>query len=859
MKGIEDIFENLIKPIPTEIKSNGLNTSVFGGFDSYILNWSNKLQASTNDEEIKSLAQDLYVLFIDYEKVILEKRHQKLKESIKLVNELGRKIKGRAVFDLNDKRLRVVKDFPVKKKTKRRKNIPPNSLQFDFNQEKEAEKKQVIAKKDKAKVIKKQQVKNKEEKARVEKGKDNFWHQPIKYVKGVGDYWSKRLKRLEIEELKDLLYYFPRDYNDWSQTKKIRELRTGENVTVQGKVVNINEIKPRSGLKIIKVAISDGTGILHGVWFNQGYIKKTFKKDATFLFSGEVKYSYGNFEINNPHFEEIDFQDNLHTGRIVPVYPTSKGINQKRLRRIIKNALDKYLVDVEEFLPTDIIDRHDFLNLSYGLSMIHFPDSKEVLKEARRRFAYEELFVLQLILALRKSEAQSDKLGIKHSKDDGLVDKFLELLPFALTNAQARVWQEIKGDMESNKNMNRLLQGDVGAGKTVIATLALLKTVQSEFQGALMAPTEILAEQHYLGLKDDLEPLGLKLGLLVGSLKAKEKRELLEKIEAGEVDIVIGTHALIQEGINFSNLGLAIVDEQHRFGVKQRATLQEKGDNPDVLVMTATPIPRTLALTVYGDLDVSVIDELPPGRKPVITEWRTQRVRDKIYSFLREEIDKGRQAYVVCPLVEESEKLDIESATELSIKLQNEYFPDLKIALLHGQMKAVEKEEVMEEFRVGNTDILVSTTVIEVGVNVPNASVMIIEDAQRFGLAQLHQLRGRVGRGQYQSYCILISDPSTDEGVERMKIMTKSTDGFVIAEEDLHLRGPGEFFGTRQHGMPDLKVADILRDHKLLELAREDAFALIKADPKLEDRENKRLKSILTENFNYDFELIDIS
>ena len=859
MKEIEDIFENLIKPIPIEIKGKGLNTSVFGGFDNYILNWSNKLQANTENEQLKSLAQDLYVLFIDYEKVALEKRHQKLKESIGLLNQLGQKIKGRPVFDLNDKRLRIIKDTPVKKKAKRKKKGPQNSLQLDFNKDKELKQEQVIEKKDKTKVIKKQQLQNREEKTRVTKGKDSLWHQPIKYIKGVGGYWTKRLKRLGIEELKDLLYYFPRDYNDWSQTKKIRELRTGENVTVQGEVVNINEIKPRSGLKIIKVAISDGTGILHGVWFNQGYIKKTFKKGNTFLFSGEVKYSYGNFEINNPHFEEVDFQDNLHTGRIVPVYPTTKGISQKKLRRIVKNSFDKYLQDVEEFLPVDIIDKHNFLDLNYALSMIHFPNSKEILKEARRRFAYEELFILQLILALRKSEAQSDKLGIKHSKDDGLVDKFLDILPFALTSAQARVWQEIKGDMESNKNMNRLLQGDVGAGKTVIATLALLKTVQSEFQGALMAPTEILAEQHYLGLKDDLEPLGLKLGLLVGSLKAKEKRELLKRIEAGEIDIVIGTHALIQEGINFSNLGLAIIDEQHRFGVKQRATLQEKGDNPDVLVMTATPIPRTLALTVYGDLDVSVIDELPPGRKPVITEWRTQQARDRIYSFLREEIDKGRQAYVVCPLVEESEKLDIESATELSIKLQNEYFPDLKVALLHGQMKAIEKEEVMEEFRIGNTDILVSTTVIEVGVNVPNSSVMIIEDAQRFGLAQLHQLRGRVGRGEYQSYCILVSDPSTDEGVERMKIMTKSTDGFVIAEEDLHLRGPGEFFGTRQHGMPDLKVADILRDHKLLELAREDAFALIKADPKLENRENKLLKSILTENFNYDFELIDIS
>ncbi|TDX52189.1 ATP-dependent DNA helicase RecG [Orenia marismortui] len=843
MDDLKNILKKIIKPIPIEIKLQGLNTSVFGGFDNYILGWSKKLIESTEDDMVKEYAQNLHDLFIDYSNINLKERHNRLKESLDIINKLSQKINGNQILDLNDDKLQIINNRVDQKKIIRKDN---DSQQISLDLRKKTKLK------DNSKV--KKQVKKKESDK-----KDIVWKQPIQYIKGIGEYWAKRLKKLGVEEVKDLLYYFPRDYNDWSKFKKISELNSGEHITVQGKIVSVNEIKPRSGLKIIKIGISDGTGVLYGVWFNQSYIKKVLKKGDLFLFSGEVKYSYGNFEINNPHYEQVDFQDNLNTARIVPIYPTTKGITQKKLRRVIKNTLDKYLIGIDDFLPDMIIDKYEFIALNEAISTIHFPKSKKKLKNARKRFVYEELFILQLILALRKSEAQSEKLGIKHLKEDHLVEKFLSNLAFNLTDAQARVWQEIKSDMESNKNMNRLLQGDVGAGKTVIATLALLKTVESGFQGALMAPTEILAEQHYLGLKEELEFLDIEVGLLVGSLKTKEKRELLEKIENDEIDIVIGTHALIQEGINFSNLGLAIIDEQHRFGVKQRATLQEKGNNPDVLVMTATPIPRTLALTVYGDLDVSVIDELPPGRKPVITEWRTQQARDKIYSFVREEVEKGRQAYVVCPLVEESEKLDIESATELSVRLQEEYFPDLKVGLLHGKMKASEKEEIMEEFRVGNINILVSTTVIEVGVNVPNSSIMIIEDAQRFGLAQLHQLRGRVGRGKYQSYCILVSDPSTEEGVERMKIMTKSTDGFVIAEEDLHLRGPGEFFGTRQHGMPDLKIADILRDYKILEIARKDAFALIQDDPKLKKSENKRLKKILTDNFNYDFDLIDIS
>ena len=827
MNEIKKTFNKLIKPLPIEFKLKGLNTSVFGGFDSYILSSCKKLKEVTNTTEVLKLVEELEGIFADYEDVTLDERYEKLENAVEVINQLGQKIYCQKIFKLKNNKLeKIEQKKKATKQVSRKKN--------DSQQPKE----------------------QRETKPEL----PEFWQQEVRYVKGVGEYWAERLNKLEIEEISDLLYYFPRDYNDWSQRSKIKDLTAGEEVTVQGKVVNVNQIQPRQGLKIIKVGISDGTGTMYGVWFNQAYRRKYFRKKQgeVFLFSGEVKHNYGRLEINNPHYEELG-GEHLHTARIVPVYPTTKGINQKKLRTIMSNALDKYRAEAPEFLPQFVLAKHNFPELATALTDIHFPETKEDLKSARKRFAYEELFILQLGLALKKEGVQEERLGTKHAAGQELVADYFDKLTFDLTSAQNKVWEEIKEDMASTNQMNRLLQGDVGAGKTVVATLALLRAVGSDFQGALMAPTEILAEQHYLGLKEDLAPLGIEVGLLVGSLADSEKEEMVQKIEAGEIDIIIGTHALIQEEINFDHLGLAIVDEQHRFGVRQRATLQEKGDTPDVLVMTATPIPRTLALTVYGDLDVSVIDELPPGRKPVVTEWRTQQARPKIYSFIEDKVAEGQQAYVVCPLVEESESLDVESATEVFLRFKEEIFPDLNLGLLHGQLKSSEKEEVMEEFRQGKIDVLVATTVIEVGVDVPNATIMVIEDAQRFGLAQLHQLRGRVGRSEYQSYCILVSDPKTDEGKERMKIMARSNDGFEIAEEDLKLRGPGEFFGTRQHGMPDLKVADIIRDQDILEEARKDAFKLVRSDPQLDKPQHQLLKKFLTKSFDYDFELIEIS
>ena len=826
MADLEKMFDKLIKPMSTEIKSRGMNSSVIGGFDRYVLDWSQKIKNKVKNDKKSRLAEKLSKIFSDYEAASLEERQKKLKMGVEVINQLAVEIKGQEVLTAEGREKKVTSVAGKKKQ-------------------------QADVSKEKALTLTK-------ETSSVKEKLPDFWQQSIRYAKGVGEYRAKKFKKLDVEAVGDLLYCFPRDYNDWSSLKKIANLNSGMKATVEGKVVEKKKISPRKKLKIVKIGISDGSGILYGVWFNQEYMLEQFERGERIFFSGEVEYNYGNLEINNPQYEGIEGA-NLHTGRIVPVYSTTKGLNQKRIRQIVWNVLEEYGAQVPEFLPAEVRKRHSLLSLSKALREIHFPCSKNQLKKARKRFAYEELFILQLGLALRKEGVEEKRVGLKHTTEGNLANKFRQGLNFSLTSAQESAWQDIKDDMEASSQMNRLLQGDVGAGKTVVATMALLKAVESDFQGALMAPTEILAEQHCLKLMEELESLGVDIELLIGSLTQRQKEESLKRIKEGSVDIIIGTHALIQEKIDYDKLGLVITDEQHRFGVRQRAILQEKGTNPDVLVMTATPIPRTLALTVYGDLDVSVIDELPPGRKPVVTEWRTKKARAKIYEFVREQVKEGRQGYIVCPLVEESDKLEVEAAEELFKKLQGEVLSDLNLGLLHGQLKAGEKEEVMEAFRQGELDILVATTVIEVGVDVANATIMVIEDAQRFGLAQLHQLRGRVGRGKHQSYCILVAEPGTEDGKKRMKIMSASNDGFEIAEEDLYIRGPGEFFGTRQHGMPDLQVADILRDQKLLELAREDAFRLVKQADDLKLSNYKLLKKFLRETFKYDLDLIEIS
>jgi len=677
----------------------------------------------------------------------------------------------------------------------------------------------------------------------------------VQYVKGVGPRVAGTLEKLGIFTVQDLLYHFPRRYEDRTRFARVSQLNHGETATVLGTVITADNVQTRGRLVLTKVAVDDGSGVVALTWFNQKFRKDQFLKlrGRKIVVFGTVQAGRWGVEMASPEWELFsEDEDPLSSGRVVPVYPLTEGLFQSQLRKALRGALDAYVGMVEEILPESMRDRLDLMDIAESLRNIHFPESQEALDAARKRLVFEELFLLQLALAVRKRGMEAPGRGISFETPANFRDELKEVLPFELTGAQKRVIKEIAADMRRPICMNRLLQGDVGSGKTAVALAAMLIAVRNSYQAALMAPTEILAEQHYIGISKlvgNLDMLGIHVDLLTGSLRSKHRREVNERIASGQTSIAIGTHALIQEGVEFRRLGLVIVDEQHRFGVLQRAALMDKGLTPDMLVMTATPIPRTLTLTVYGDLDVSIIDELPPGRKPIKTHWKQIGERKKVYNALRTLIDQGRQAYVVCPLIEESEKLQVRAATELADFLALEMFPDLRIGLLHGQMKTDEKEQVMTAFRNRELDILVSTTVIEVGVDVANATVMVIEDADRFGLAQLHQLRGRVGRGDEQSYCVMICEGNSEDSIKRMQVMSETTDGFAIAEEDLKLRGPGEFYGTRQSGMAGLKIADIFRDIPILEMARAEAFKLVEKDPDLAAAPLKSLRRDLVRKY----------
>lgn len=675
----------------------------------------------------------------------------------------------------------------------------------------------------------------------------------VQFVKGVGERLSKLFGKLGIFTAQDLLWHFPRRYEDRRSMRRIAQLHAGETACFRGKIVVADNMRtPRSGTLLTRVAVQDESGTAYLVWFNQWYLKNKFVKllGKEIVVYGTAQFGSRGIEITNPEWEEIgDGGDTLSSNRIVPVYPLTDGLFQGRVRRIIYTALDTFLPVIEDPLPEEILTRRGLIDLATALHEIHFPQSEAAREDARFRLVYEEFFFLQLALALRRQNVTTALPGIAFDVTPECTGRLYDILPFDLTNAQKRVIADIERDMARPIAMNLLVQGDVGSGKTIVALAAMMVAIHNGYQAALMAPTEILAEQHYLVLTRWAEQLGLRTALLTGSLTAKEKRASRERIASGEAQIAIGTHALIQDDVDFARLGLVVVDEQHRFGVLQRAALKEKGWNPDVVVMTATPIPRTLALTVYGDLDLSVIDEMPPGRKPIKTHLKATFERPKVYQAARKLISEGRQVYIVCPLIEESEKLQVRAATELAEHLQHEVFPDLRLGLLHGQMKPAEKDGIMRRFRDGEIQILVSTTVIEVGVDVPNACVMLIEDAERFGLAQLHQLRGRVGRGAHQSFCVLVSDANTDDARQRMDVMVRTNDGFEIAEEDLRIRGPGEFYGTRQSGVPSLRIANILRDVDILEKSRQDAFDLIKSDPELSMPEHRKLLDIIRKRF----------
>ncbi|WP_042271789.1 ATP-dependent DNA helicase RecG [[Clostridium] dakarense] len=679
----------------------------------------------------------------------------------------------------------------------------------------------------------------------------------VQYVKGIGPKRAEKLNKLGIFTLKDLVYYFPRQFEDRNNLKKIIQLENEEKATIKVIIVGISTSSPRKGMNITKVDVRDETGYAKLVFFNQDYVKNTFRPGDTILVFGKVKKEFKTIEISSCEVEHLT-NSPKNTCKVMPIYPLTYGVTNKEIISIIKNVLSDKELKIKEYLPQRIIEKYKLCSIDYAIRNIHSPSSKEALKIALYRIVFEEFLILQLGLFIFKNGVD-EACGIKFEENEKLED-ILNSLPFKLTGAQDRALNEITQDMNSDKLMNRLVQGDVGSGKTVVALLALANCVLNGYQGALMAPTEILAEQHFISLTETLSEFGMKVELLVGSLTKKQKENVLEKVKNNEVDILIGTHALIEDKVEFSNLGLVITDEQHRFGVRQRNKLSSKGFNPDILVMTATPIPRTLALILYGDLDISIIDELPPGRQPIETIAVDKGKRDRAYnSLVRAEVEKGRQVYIVCPLVEESEAIEAKAAVELVEELKLEYFSDLRVGLLHGKMKASEKDSIMKSFKNKEIDILVSTTVIEVGVNVPNATLMIIENAERFGLAQLHQLRGRVGRGSHKSYCILIYASKSDVCKQRMSIMEETNDGFKISEKDLEIRGPGEFFGTRQHGLPELKVANIFKHMKILKIAQQEARYILGNDHKLQNFENKYIKNEIIDKFEHSLEEISLN
>ena len=723
----------------------------------------------------------------------------------------------------------------------------------------------------------------------------DFLSQPLQYIKGIGPRRAEMIStELGIDTVGGFLAYYPRDYIDRSKTVEIYSVGRTEDdepETIQGKVVNHTSSPTARGKKIGKISIYDGTGIAMLVNFGRriGIMKSLLPVDTEVVVSGKFSRRYNEIQATDYEFELFEEDNLIHTKRIVPKYPLTAKLTAKMLRAWMRTALDAYGEQIPEILPLALRQQQSLIDRQSAINEIHFPTSEAYREAAQKRLAFEEFFLLSLGMEVKKERRTSEdgiafRVGLESEGNPAsLVKDFIASLPYELTGAQKRVFTEIQNDMRQKKVMNRLIQGDVGSGKTVVAAMALLCAIENGYQGALMVPTEILAEQHYYNLSEMFEQLrpdatqngGRKINvvLLKSDLPKAEREEALSAVADGSADLVVGTQALIQEGVDFHNLGLVIIDEQHRFGVMQRATLRNKAQPgngnqkqgpdaalaPDVLVMTATPIPRTLALTLYGDLNVSVIDEMPPGRQTIKTYWIKERDREKLYDNLRKEIQRGRQAYVVYPLVEESEKMEeLKAATEMAEQLQASVFPNLRVGLLHGQMKSVEKQEIMARFKERQIDILVSTTVIEVGIDIPNATLMVIEHAERFGLSQLHQLRGRVGRGEHQSACYLVATPKGDDSYQRIQAMIRTNNGFQIAEADLNIRGPGEFFGTRQSGVPNFKIANIIHDASLLEAAKREAELLIKADPSLNAPVHQLLKRMLQKHWRGNLEIASV-
>lgn len=665
----------------------------------------------------------------------------------------------------------------------------------------------------------------------------------VKYVKGVGPKMAERLEHLGIRTVEDLISFYPRRYQDWTQITKMEDLVSGEESVIYGRILDVKEIHPRRGLSILNVTMTDGTGAVTLTYFNQPWKKDEFSRGLNVLAYGRAEYGYGKIQMGNAETEAVTPEELPSFQKLVPIYPLTEGIKINRMRQMIQEALDR-VEDLDENLPLETVRKEHLMERAEAIRVMHNPENETMRQAARKRMAFEELFFMQAGLLLLKRKREKGASSVKCAPSGKLVRAVLKNFPFELTDGQKLAFRDIEDDMEGLVPMQRLVQGDVGSGKTAVAALALAKIVENGYQGALMVPTEVLAGQHYETFQQFYKGLPICVAYLSGQTKTSERNEILEKLAKGEIDVLIGTHALIEKDVIFAHLGLVITDEQHRFGVEQRAALVRKGEQPHTLVMSATPIPRTLALLVYGDLDVSIIDELPPGRQPVQTVCVDERYRARLNAFIDKLIGEGRQVFVVCPKVEETDDVpsDLKSAEEHAQVLQRT-FPQHRVACIHGRMKAKDKDACMAAFAAGETDILVSTTVIEVGVDVPNAALMIIENAERFGLSQLHQLRGRIGRGPFQSYCVLVSDAHTDEARARLKVLCDTADGFQIAEADLRQRGPGDFFGNRQHGLPALHIADLGTNMTAVNDARDAARTVLAADPTLSAPEHAALRA----------------
>ena len=835
-------FDKLSRMLTQEKRLGYKNKAIMGGFEKLAPNWSEEARQEASTENERRVIEEVFEDLQKYPDVddadrptfvhqILVKLHKPNKQSTSRTANNKQNDNKEASPPQNSPN-----KAEVEKKTERQSPKPPRISSSGSNTHRKTTRSSTDS-----------SARNGSDRDYASTGLDS----PVTKLPGIKDGMARKLAKLDIFCIEDFLKHYPRRYDDYRALKPINQLEYNEDVTIIGQVWETRKRQSRGNRTLVTTILTDGTATIEATWFNQPWLEKTFKPGMELVLSGRVEQYLGRLTFQAPEWEELD-KDLVHTGRLVPVYPLTQGITSKWLRKQIRGVVNYWSRRLPDYLPDDSRERLNMPTLEEAIRQIHFPDDWNKLEEARRRLAFDELLMIQLGVLRQRIEWRTQQGQALQVAPD-TVSRILETLPFQLTGAQRRTLDEIVADVQLSVPMSRLLQGDVGSGKTVVALIAMVLAVLDGGQAAILAPTEILAEQHYKGMEQLLERIGQAFGrsfsikMLTGSVTGAQRKDLLEELAQGQIDILVGTHAIIQGNVGFKDLRLAVIDEQHRFGVEQRSALRDKGYNPHMLVMTATPIPRTLALTLYGDLDLSIIDEMPPGRQPIKTRWLTPRERERAYSFIKSQIKKGRQAFIICPLVEESEKTEARSAIEEHERLQKQVFFRLKLGLLHGRMKSAEKEKVMKAFKDQHSQILVSTSVVEVGIDVPNASVMLIEGANRFGLAQLHQFRGRVGRGQHDSYCLLLADKVTPEAKERLQAVQDTTNGFELAESDLKMRGPGEFFGTRQSGLPDLKLVQ-LTDVKLLELAREEAQIIFENDKSLEQPQH-RLLARQVENF----------